>query len=192
MARIEPTVALEMFVEKANELDRSRFFRGESQIGALITFDRLQGWDGVYVGPDDDNLKAVVLTLRMFIQDNEAISLRNMRRMLAGTTVRPELVAQFDAQCKVLNDYLDSETNLAISEAGPLTHRDVLNMFVYGSYAHLNQGHRATLASVSQAEFFPLFQLCLADILLNCRRALLVLRDVSAEVHKSLSAPDAV
>jgi len=101
MARIEPIVALEMFVEKANELDRSRFFRDKSQIGALITFDRLQGWDGVYVGPDDDSLKAVVLTLRMFIQDNEAISLRNMRRMLAGTTVRPELVARFDAQCKV-------------------------------------------------------------------------------------------
>ena len=181
---------LDLFCEKVDELAAGDLFRRGEQIGAVVEFRLDKGWDGVFVGPREAAIREAVLTLRLFMQDNDAISLRHIRATLTLLPTQPQLAERFSAQCEALNRYLDSETHLAVEDARQLSHRDILHTFVYGTYAHLNPTHRATFEGIRTTPFFPMFQVYLTDVLLNFRRCLLVLREVAGEAARQLRAAE--
>ena len=110
---------------------------------------------GLYIGPSEKTVDPT-LTLRFFIQNNEDISLQNMAKLYLDSNIEPRLSTQFGQIRDRINSYLEAPSNLSISEAAPLTHRDIFELFVYGDLAHANPTKVANYRSIRQTAFFPL------------------------------------
>lgn len=91
---------------------------------------------GSITHPDDESIDAVVLTLRLFMQDNESISLRNIAALYSQISVNSALAEHFSELRSTFNGYLDRAS--VIGEKG-IANREILELFVYGSLAHTTQ-----------------------------------------------------
>ena len=98
-------------------------------------------------GPDEESLKSVFLTLRMFLQDNESISIRNMSKMFANLKLDSQLTAPFESIRSDLNRFLDNAPSgvSPCDEGHKLTHREIMKAYLYGKYAHLNSKYTVTI-----------------------------------------------
>jgi hypothetical protein len=121
----------------------------------------------------------------LFIQNNERISLRNIRAVYGRLRGNPQLAVAVTQHCAELNAFLDSATNLAIEEKRQLTYRDVLSIFLYGSYAHTAREKRRTFEAIRSTPFFPIFQACLVDALVRLARAVRAIRSVNEEALRA-------
>ncbi len=168
---IDTSALLVLFNEKVERL-ASLSFSGRARGGeAIVAFQRDTGWDSVFVGPDEESIEALVLTVRLFMQNNDQLSLQKVRNLYASLPVSTELVADFSLQCEQLNRFLDSATNLSIEEGRQLTHRDILKIFVYGTYAHVTARYRTIFEGIRTTPFFPIFQAHLVagvEVFLGC------------------------
>ena len=150
---------LERFNEKVDRLKQRGFEKESRGGGAIVEWRKGLGWDGFHIGPSEKTVEATVLTLRFFIQNNERTSLSNVDKLYSNLNIEPQLSAKFCEIRDQVNSYLDTPSNLSISEAGPMTHRQILNLFINGDLAHTNNATiEANYRSISQTEFFPLFQ----------------------------------
>ncbi len=154
----EQTRILERFNEKVNRLRQRGFTKESKGGGTIVEWRKGWGWDGFHIGPSEKTVEATVLTLRFFIQDNEGTSLSNMVKLYSNLNIEPQLPTQFNEIRDQVNFYLDAPSNLSISEEGPMTHKEILDLFVYGNLAHTNETAEANYRSISQTAFFPLFQ----------------------------------
>ena len=182
---------LELFNEKADQLLSSEFFKQASGGGSIVEFNRESGWDAIHVGPDDESTRALVLTLRLFMQDNDRISLRHMAALYGSLPVSAPVKQEFDAHRSQLNALLDSPSHLAISDDGALTYREILSIFVYGEYAHVNRRYRPTYEDLRTTAFFPLFQNCLVDAIVAFARSISAIRKTNRRALAELSASEA-
>ena len=150
---------LERFNRKVDRLKERGFAEESRGGGAIVEWRKGKGWDGLHIGPSEKTVEATVLTLRFFIQDKESTSLSNMNELYPTLKIEPRLSTQFSEIKDLVNSYLDSPSNLSISEEGPMTHRQILNLFINGDLAHTNNATiEANYRSICQTEFFPLFQ----------------------------------
>ena len=150
---------LERFNEKMDRLRERGFAEDSRGGGAIVRWEKDRGWDGIHVGPSEKTVEATILTLRFFIQNNESTALSNIAKMYADANIEAEISAQLFEVRDSLNSYLDAPSNLSISEEGPMTHRDILNLFIYGDLAHANNTTtEANYRAIRQTAFFPLFQ----------------------------------
>src|SRR5262245_29234385 len=110
---------LEIFVESVDELLNSDF---ASEIKAGVRVGLLTGKDGDIVtkckGPRRDAIKAFLLTLRFFCQDNEPTSLRQMAHRISGLPVEAELKKLFLESRRNFNTSLDSAPYVPIHGVG--------------------------------------------------------------------------
>jgi hypothetical protein len=98
------------------------------------------------------------------------------------------LVQEFQDRRQSVNAYLDTPSNLAISDVGPMTYRDILELFLWGDLSHANAVHEATFRAVSQTPFFPLFQMAFIDTVRNIIQKLRVMRDVNTRALAELGS----
>lgn len=186
-----PAETLRLFNEKVDRLLSLSFFAKAMDSGAIVEFTRNTGWDSVFVGPDEESIEALVLTLRLFMQDNEPISLRNMRS-LYDAHLPSALGVDFGDHCKRFNLSLDSASMLSIEEGRQLTHRDILEIFAYGAYAHTNPQRRRTFEGLRTTAFFPLFQQTLVATMVvfgRCLRSLQRTNDTALSELSGLESP---
>lgn len=166
----------ERFNEKVDRLNQRGFAEESEGSGSIVEWRRGQGWDGIHVGPSAKTVEATVLTLRFFLIDNESTSLSNMEDLYSDLNIGPDLARRFRDVRSQVNAYLDSLSNLSISEEGPMTHRQILYLFIYGDLAHANDVTKeANFRSVRQTGFFPLFQ---ADFTQTVQVILSVLNEI--------------
>ena len=85
--------------------------------------------------PDDESIDAFVLTMRLFMQDNEPISIRNIDALLQALPIPDELKALSAEARADLNALLDSYTPLRV-KGEHLTNRRVCDVYFYGWLAH--------------------------------------------------------
>jgi hypothetical protein len=166
MTSNEDLDTLMLFNEKVEKLLRGSFRAQASKgVGALVEWKRQTGWDSVYVGPSEESSDAIVLTIRFFIQDNEKISLRNMAELYRRLPVaRAEADHCLELRDR-LNAFLDRQTNVSIREEGPLTFREVIDLFVYGFLSHANKEKAAIMRDLSATPMFPIAEADFAHIL---------------------------
>lgn len=88
--------AFELFNEKAEELLSSTFLNTLLQVGN--NYNLSVNWESgeeissfVRTGPSKDEIKAFVLDLRYFIQDNEKISFRNLKKLYSNSLLAENL-----------------------------------------------------------------------------------------------------
>ena len=90
---------------------------------------------------------------------NESTSLSKMQTLYSDLNVEPRLVSKFTEIREQLNCYLDSESNLSISEDGPMTRREIFDLFVNGDLAHANNATtEANYRAIRETPMFPVFQ----------------------------------
>lgn len=126
--------------------------------GAIVQYDRGKGWDSVFVGPSDETVDPVVLTLRFFMQNNERTSIQNVRRLYDQYDTPSSLRTSFETLADNLNASLDQPTNVFVEVRQALTYRDVLNIFIYGSLTHANPRWNKTYTDLRTTPFFPILQ----------------------------------
>ena len=180
---------LELFNEKADQLLSSEFFKQASGGGSIVEFNRESGWDSIHVGPDDESTRALVLTLRLFMQDRDGISVRKMASLYGSLPVSAVVKQEFAAHRSQLNAFLDSESHLAIAEERLLSYRDILLIFVY-EYAHVDARYRQTFEDLRTTPFFPLFQKCLVDAVIAYARFIGAMQQTNRRAVAELTASE--
>lgn len=152
----ETRVSLELFVEKAEELRLCNFAKYvidsspvhlQVSIGSKIR-ERVE-----YTGPDDEAMKAFLLTLRFFIQDRDGISFRYLERDVCQDSA---LSAQWKQEIKNarahLHEYLNERSTPVIVYEPPPTRQEIVDTFIYGSLAHADKKHRDQFKRWKQKE----------------------------------------
>ena len=81
-----------------------------------------------------DAIKSFILTLRLFIQDNEPISIRNMRELYQRLPIDKSYKNALDILRDEFNKFLD-EPATTLSDDKP-SRRTIYNAIIYGMYAH--------------------------------------------------------
>jgi hypothetical protein len=187
MAYQDQIRVLERFNEKVEKLQRLRFLEDAAQGGAIVEWTKGIGWDGIHVGPKEESFDSVVLTLRFFVQNSEATSLFNMGNLYQELRVGIATVDEFLQLRQQINNYLDSPSNLAIYDERQMTHREIMEMFLYGDLAHANKNHEATFKAVSQTPFYPIFQEDFVGTLCCVIRGLREIQNVNKKAIAELS-----
>jgi hypothetical protein len=177
---------LRLFNEKADRLLALSYWKKSRVECAVVEWKKGAGWDHVFAGADEESLEALLLLTRQFVQDNEAISLRNMRQLYDRLPLDPALCTSLTAECEAVNTFLDSESNLAIEEHRQITHREIFNIFLYGWYAHNNERQRRLFEGVRSSAFFSLFQVSFVDCLVRLARAIGCIRRINVEAIRQL------
>ncbi|MCA2810298.1 MULTISPECIES: hypothetical protein [unclassified Microcystis] len=113
-------------------------------------------------------ISAAMLTLRMFIQKSDVISFKNMEDLYSRLNISKNLKDEFKSLISELNDYLDRYSPLTInshemrfeklstSEPNPdqLTNRELMDIYLYGDYAHLDSSKRVRFERIAQNNLF--------------------------------------
>lgn len=138
--------AMKLFNDKAEKLNNNSFTKKITSEGFGITISAKKGGP-VNVEkryPTDESIEAFVLTLRFFIQDNEASSFGNLADIYSKLPDYCKEKIDFLNARKELNDYLDlPDKSLRINENGKtLTNREIYNTFIYGGLAHANKEYQ--------------------------------------------------
>jgi len=141
---LEIIETLELFTEQANRLYNSKFVtwaRTVDKIQIIMTADE-KGAEVAVNWPEEDEINAFLLPFRFLIQDNERCSWNNISKLYEELEITPSYKESFLNSRKNLNEYLDSKIVEFALHGKHYTHREVLDTFVYGYYAHSNKEKR--------------------------------------------------
>ena len=90
--------------------------------------------DSVLAEIDHDDRDAFVLHWRLFVQNNDRISVRNVATRVSGPDVPEEMKMEFKRLRDELNQFLDAKP--IIPYAGVSNNREFLDAVLYGRLAH--------------------------------------------------------
>lgn len=142
--------SLALFCECVAELEESALFknllhRNEIRWNHRWTDDVLVQTE--ILDLDEEHLKAFVLTARLFAQNNERGSIGNVSKIISQHVGdRHPFSWNFHGWRAGLNNFLDRSRDVRVVAGSDesLTNRDVLDVFLYGHYAHRNKNHEAS------------------------------------------------
>jgi hypothetical protein len=149
---------LEAFVSQVTALKASRFGR-KVLAQESVTLRTSRAFSDVeFIGVDEEEFRSFLLSCRLLYQNNERISIFNIWTACKNIMGVSERFAPINAQRWMLNDYLDQVATIADHAGNSVTNREILETFLYGSYAHLNRKHGATLRQwqSSPRQYYPL------------------------------------
>lgn len=154
MATAEEIESLQIFVESATELEASNFVAQAKE--GISTSMRQLGDRALLLerrGPEHEAVKALLLTVRFFCQDNET-SIRTTGVLVKGLAVSDSLKAEFAAMRGGLNMFLDAASPIKYqTSVGADTNREIFDTFLYGSFAHANREKRRRVKSWEQRPY---------------------------------------
>lgn len=145
-----PTVAmaierLTIFNEKVDTLSERPFLQkmDAEPNGVTLSF-QVDGPDrrAVRHGPDSDAIHAFTLTFRMFQQDNDTVSMRNMAR--AYDVLRAHVPDEAEAfrKARAAARKFRGERTWIEAYGERLTYDRILEVFIYGDLAHTSRSKR--------------------------------------------------
>jgi hypothetical protein len=131
---------LRLFNEKAEKLNGLQFLAALRAGKGSYKFEGRVGKPMQVTGDlaTVDEVDAFVLTFRLFIQDNESISIRRLAALYAET---PELASLTDRVSGIrskMNGYLDGNSPI-VWQKQPVSRRRILDVFLYGGLAHTHR-----------------------------------------------------
>ncbi len=165
MMKPETREILSRFCEKAEQIGAGRYFTGLMQgEGVMFGFRSNQHTnqfiDMEFVGPDEEDLRALLLTVRMFCIKRDCISPESIEALAANDPALSEGWRQHLVATRVAVDQMMQEpAGYGQAALDPnLTRGDVFDTFLYGEYAHMNEGKRELYQKWKQSPCFPLLQ----------------------------------
>jgi hypothetical protein len=130
---------LRIFVSRSERLLRSRLSQNilSNQLGYTFTWVEGIGSHVEYPDCNEDDRDAFILSLRLFIQNNDRISIYNVSNVIESLPLSESNKQIFQEQRTELNRYLDSPP-IFTAAGTPETNRELLNVLVYGEFSHLD------------------------------------------------------
>ncbi len=147
--------SLQIFVESANELEASNFI-AQAKDGISTSIRQLGDRTLLLErrGPEHEAVKALLLTVRFFYQNNET-SIKKTADLVKGLAVPNALQDEFAVICKQLNKFLDAASPIKFQTSiGADTNREIFEIFLYGCFAHANREKRRRVKSWEQGPCF--------------------------------------
>lgn len=156
--------ALNLFNEKTEELINSGFVKHMQEVGLKVSLKMAtdKQVEVTHTLPDREVIKAFVLTIRFFIQDNECSSIRNLATIYQQMPVSDNLKKDFAKVRDKLNDEFKKKTFLNLN-GKDITYEKVFDIFIYGGLAHANKAKKQEydnwmkdkpIASLIMSEFY--------------------------------------
>lgn len=161
--------SLTFFVEKYERLNRrtfTRYFRKHKELSVTLPF---AGKPKVKVkNPTEESIDAFLLTFRLFCQDRDGIAIRILKEEVLED---PEISFKWKEQFKVINnewdDILNEHVPFVFDGKAP-THLEVLNVILYGHYAHIDDKHLPQLEEWNKDPLdFPHYEMDFITTLIN-------------------------
>lgn len=178
---------LDIFIDSADGLLKSRFLEQVTADGIKTTLQWQR--DGLITtartGPDNEAVKAFILTLRFFCQDNEDTSIRKLNKRIQDLPIDPALKSAFSASRDSLNTYLDDQSSF-VGLADADSRRGIFVTFTYGQFAHANSGKRRRLEQWKQSGVWDDLRAEYDAILLGFLRHLRRMRDICLRIRQEL------
>lgn len=144
---------VQLFQQRLGKLVNSTFGQ-EVASGKFNAVDIIQYHDGTtgirFASTHPDTLDAFILHYRVLTQDNDPMSLRNMAPIIKRTA-SPEMFSSFETARSQLNSYLDTA---ALYSPGNVvkTHREFIEVILYGVHAHTDLGKYSKFKLMEAAE----------------------------------------
>jgi len=135
---------LNLFNEKAELIVNSRFALNvlQKDINCSMSWEAGSGLEITSPDYDQTELHAFILTIRLFLQNNDAISIKKLHDYYLASSHPQDLKDAVTEERKRLNDYLDS-TMIFRWPDGAETYREHLDTILYGDLSHLNGSKQA-------------------------------------------------
>lgn len=150
--------ALELFREKAKELEDSIFVRSiatKKSLGTTLNWSKDRPVTTEREGPTEDEIRSSVLTIRLFRQDNDRISIRKTAKLIESLPVDQSLKDEYNQNRSDLNSFLDSQTSVVFDLGSDLiTRRFLFDTFLYGFYSHLEVSKQQLIYEWRDKPFF--------------------------------------
>jgi hypothetical protein len=114
-------------------MNEPSFHREEGPRFSIVA--RVESWVEDF---SQDEIDAFVLSYRVFTQDNDRLSIRNLSRIFANDWMHPHARECFEDARAQLNGHLDNASTIAFPE-GHISVRALVDMIIYGGLAHSNE-----------------------------------------------------
>jgi len=109
-------------------------------------------------GPDEESIDAFVTTFRLFIQDNDRLSLQNVSKLYSNPSISKDLKDEYKRVRQKINNYLNSEISLFNFNGKKYTYREILEIYIYGGISHTNEAkteqYKALMSHIIAKNFF--------------------------------------
>ena len=141
---------LEIFVESVDDLLTSNFLHQAKNDGVSTSFawSNAGGLVAARTGPDREAVKAFLLTVRLFCQNNEPTSLYHMEPRVSGLAIDAKAKENFAKSRAHINAFLDGAPSVGFpAGSGAGTRREIFETFLYGVFAHANPKYRRQVAT---------------------------------------------
>ena len=148
---------LKLFIERVERLQSRSIVRALTDQGSHLEISWKKADRALEIshsGPGDEQEEAAALNFRLFIQDNDQISIRKTGILLETMPVSAELKQHFAKNQTHLNNSLDTRSMVNINGDNP-TRREIFEVVLYGELAHLTSDKRQRYLSWMQ---FPLLR----------------------------------
>jgi hypothetical protein len=131
--------SIQLFHEKIGELKNSSYtkFVSQNKIRASIRYNFVDKFEIIKNHPDEEAIKSLVLTIRLFIQKKDRISIGNILSYMKDLDFDNELIEKYERGFENLNAFLDSTSVIYNNEV--ITYRKIIDVFFYGYFAHVDK-----------------------------------------------------
>jgi hypothetical protein len=136
--------------------------------------------------PPKDVVKAFVLTYRFFIQDNERISLRNIKKLYDELPIKSTKKRQFYKIRDQINKFLDSEPIFRVSGFNMSSNRKIQNVIIYGRLAHQNEKLSKIFKEWESSPWWEMIFIHFCAILFYIFEGLVIIKKINQEVIKEI------
>jgi hypothetical protein len=128
-----------------------------------------------------DEVDAFVLTLRLFIQDNEPISLRRIGLLYQHTAELAQLAERVAELRTQMNRFLDADSTI-IWQNQQISRRRILDVFLYGGLAHTHPEKTQEFSCWMEHEYMAMpFQAQFYEIVAAITQTIFLIRQVNLE-----------
>ena len=131
---------LKLFNEKAALLLNSSFANAilRNQSAFMFSWKAGENYEAILVGAEGESVDAAFLTLRMFLQNNDRISIGNIANLYLQEQELNLYQADFENIRSQINVYLDSGNGISFF-GNNYSNRSLIELLLYGSKGHSNR-----------------------------------------------------
>lgn len=180
---------LNLYNERAAELNESVFLRTLRSNPSSFQFRGGPFRVERVGGPDAEAIRAFLLTFRLFVQDGDGLSFRNISDRYDTLPVSSELRTELASIRRELNEFLDGMTPFDFC-GERVSRRDLMHTWLYGQLAHVNPNHRSRLKRWTvAADTAPLVQGEFDHIVAAVTQSIFWVRQVNLRALQELAGP---
>jgi hypothetical protein len=140
---------LKLFLEKSDVLLASRFADAmiRTSSGFMLEWHAGRGCEAILVGAEGESVDAAFLTLRMFLQNNDRLSIGNIAKIYSGEPELSSFQSEFEELRQSINGFLDQRNGIDFF-GKHYTNREAIELLMYGTKGHTNREKEAEVKAL--------------------------------------------